>query len=108
MRKIHSPFQKYSYLRCKGTTNLYAEVDADGIKSGRDVEIGVDGLCVVGFPGLFVIPVGLVWRMDSHSDIQADDESVYIKAQSGTGAQCNLLGEIGIIENTIVEGDALW
>jgi hypothetical protein len=55
-----------------------AEVDPNGIESRRDIEIGVDRLRGVGFV-ILSVPEGLVRRMDSHSDIEPDDESVDIE-----------------------------
>ena len=78
----------------------YAEIDTDGIEERGDVEIGVDGTAVVGFVVLR-IAVGLVRRMDRHTEIETNHESFKIQTQTETRTEGYLLGKILIVEDAV-------
>ena len=79
-----------------------AEVEAQAVEDGGDIVVGVDGLVVVGFPFL-VIAVGLVRCVDADAYIEANDESVDIESQTGTRAEGDLFGEVGVIEQSVIQ-----
>ena len=79
-----------------------AEVEAEGVECGGDVEVGVDGLGVVGFP-LFVVLVGLVGRVDGDTQVQTDNESVQVETQACTGAEGNLTQQVRVVDDSVVQ-----
>ena len=78
----------------------YTEVDAYTIGTGK-VVIRIDGFRRIRFPVLAIL-ICLERRMDGHTDIEANNKSVQVEAQTGTCAECDLLGQIRIIHDTVV------
>ena len=80
----------------------YPEIEAQAVKEGRDIKITGDRLREVRRT-LLAVSVGLVRGVESYAQVQADDESVQVEADSGACTQGNLPGELGIVDESVLQ-----